>query len=119
MNFRPQSAHTGRCASRSAASRSARRCCSSRAAWRLRARPRPEDFPAGPLSVHVPLRDLHEHAEGERILRAHFAALLDGPFTRMAAELSLLQIAALAVGLIPRDLLRAIAAELAAVDAQP
>lgn len=52
-----------------------------------------------------------------RILRTHFAALLHGPFARMAAELSLLQIAAFAVGLIPRDLLQAIAAELAAVDA--
>ncbi|MFJ2133387.1 hypothetical protein ACIOMQ_21315 [Streptomyces sp. NPDC087845] len=79
--------------------------------------PRPEDFPTGPLSVHVPLRDLLAHTEGERILRTHFAALLDGPFAHMAAELSLLQIAAFAVGLIPRDLLQAIAAELAAVDA--
>ncbi|MFJ1886762.1 sulfatase [Streptomyces sp. NPDC088137] len=79
--------------------------------------PRPEDFPTGPLSVHAPLRDLLAHPEGERILRTHFAALLDGPFARMAAELSLLQIAAFAVGLIPRDLLRAIATELAAVDA--
>ncbi|MFF1260452.1 MULTISPECIES: sulfatase-like hydrolase/transferase [unclassified Streptomyces] len=76
--------------------------------------PRPEDFPPGPLSVHVPLRDLLAHTEGERILRAHFAALLDGPFARMAAELSLLQIATFAVGLVPRDLLRAIATELAA-----
>lgn len=32
----------------------------------------------------------------------------------MAAELSLLQIATFAVGLVPRDLLRAIATELAA-----
>ncbi|MWA14622.1 hypothetical protein [Streptomyces sp. BA2] len=47
------------------------------------------------------------------------SALLDGPFARMAAELCLLQIAAFAVGLIARDLLRAIATELAAVDAQP
>ncbi|MFI7099269.1 hypothetical protein ACIBK8_07905 [Streptomyces sp. NPDC050161] len=79
--------------------------------------PRPEDFPTGPLSVHTPLRDLLAHAEGERILRTHFTALLDGPFARMAGEMSLLQIAAFAVGLVPRDLLQAIAAELAAASA--
>ncbi|MFJ1615131.1 hypothetical protein ACIODT_10120 [Streptomyces sp. NPDC088251] len=55
--------------------------------------------------------------EGDRARGDRFAALLDGPFAHMAAELSLLQIAAFAVGLIPRDLLQAIAAELAAVDA--
>ena len=76
--------------------------------------PRPEEVPPRPLSLHVTQRDLLAHTEGERILRAHFAALLDGPFARMAAELSLLQIATFAVGLVPRDLLRAIATELAA-----
>ncbi|MEU9094443.1 sulfatase [Streptomyces sp. NPDC087901] len=78
--------------------------------------PRPEDYPAGPFSVHVPLRDLLTHPGATAILREHFATLLDGPFIRMAADLSLLQIAAFAVGLLPADRLTALATALAGLD---
>ncbi|MFB7214071.1 sulfatase [Streptomyces sp. NPDC056255] len=77
---------------------------------------RPEDFPTGPLSVHVPLRNLIAHPEAEAVVRAHFAALLDGPFAQRAVNLSLLQIAAIAVGLLPTDRLREIAARLSEID---
>jgi hypothetical protein len=79
--------------------------------------PRPGDFPTGPFSVHVPLRELLAHPGAAAVLREHFATLLDGPFARMAADLSLLQIAAFAVGLLPAARLQAIAAELSAAEA--
>lgn len=78
--------------------------------------PRPEDYPAGPFSVHVPLRDLLTHPGAVAVLREHIATLLDGPFTRVAADLSLLQIAAFAVGLLPTDRLTALATALAGLD---
>lgn len=75
--------------------------------------PRAEDFPTGPLSVHVPLRDLLAHPAAAKVLRRNFATLFDGPFARMAADLSLLQISAFAIGLLPPLLLHTLAAELA------
>jgi arylsulfatase A-like enzyme len=78
--------------------------------------PRAEDFPDGPLSVHVPLRDLLTRPGAEAVLRDHFAALLDGPFARIAADLSLLQISAFAVGLLPAERLRVLSDALAALD---
>ncbi|MEV5205089.1 sulfatase-like hydrolase/transferase [Streptomyces sp. NPDC053720] len=78
--------------------------------------PRPEDFPTGPLSVHTPLRKLLAHPQAEAVLRTHFAALLDGLFARAATNLSLLQIAASAIGLLSNDRLRAIATQLAGID---
>ncbi|MFF8615607.1 sulfatase [Streptomyces sp. NPDC015350] len=77
--------------------------------------PRAEDFPTGPLSVHVPLRELLTHPAAEAVVRDHFATLLDGPFARVAADLSLLQIAAFAVGLLPPERLRTLADALADV----
>ena len=77
--------------------------------------PRPEDYPTGPVSVHVPLRELLTDPATETVLRRHLAGLLDGPFVTMAAGLSLLQIAAFAVGLLPHQRLDALAADLATV----
>ncbi|MBB4981711.1 hypothetical protein [Streptomyces nymphaeiformis] len=82
----------------------------------LQPAPRPEDFPTGPLSVHVPLRDLLAHPEAAAVLRDHFAALLDGPLAQRALDLTLLQIAALAIGLLPTDRLHAIATRLASIN---
>ncbi|MEU2671503.1 sulfatase [Streptomyces sp. NPDC007164] len=79
--------------------------------------PRAADFPTGPFSVHVPLRELLAHPGAAAVLREHFATLLDGPFARMAADLSLLQISAFAVGLLPAARLHAIAAELSGAGA--
>jgi len=77
--------------------------------------PRPDDYPAGPVSVQVPLRELLANPAAEKVLRRHLAGLLDGPFATMAADLSLLQVAAFAVGLLPRPRLDALAADLAAI----
>ncbi|MEL5955691.1 sulfatase [Streptomyces sp. CLV115] len=76
--------------------------------------PRAENFPDGPFSVHAPLRELLSHPEAEAVLRRHFATLLDSPFVHAAADLSLLQIAAVAIGMLPNDLLHTVAGELAA-----
>ncbi|MFI8770489.1 hypothetical protein ACIGN6_37095 [Streptomyces sp. NPDC053792] len=67
--------------------------------------------------MHVPLCELLAHPGAAAVLREHFAGLLDGPFARTAADLSLLQIAAFAVGLLPTARLHAIAAELSEAEA--
>jgi arylsulfatase A-like enzyme len=76
---------------------------------------RREDFPAGPASVNIPIRELLADPQAMVVLRRHAPGLLDGPLTTIANDLTLLEIAAFAIGLLPSDLLRTIAADLAAV----
>lgn len=76
---------------------------------------KPADFPAGPRSVNARLDDLLSDAAAYQVLRQHIPDLLDGPLVSMAGSLSLLEIAAFAVGILPRQRLRDIADDLAAI----
>ncbi|MEV0974650.1 sulfatase-like hydrolase/transferase [Microtetraspora glauca] len=75
--------------------------------------PRRDDFPDARLSVDTPVGELIAEPAAEAVLRAHLGPLMDSPLLPEALPLSLLEIANLAYGLIARETLRAIAADLA------
>ncbi len=77
--------------------------------------PRPEDYPAGPRSVHTPIARLLADPEAEKIVRGVFGPLLDGPFAAVLTQLSLLHVAATVTGMLPRERLRSLADQLAAL----
>lgn len=62
---------------------------------------RREDYPDGPRSVHTPLRTLLDDPVSRAVVEEHVPALVSGPFGRIAAGLSPVEIAATAVGLLP------------------
>ncbi|MFI7148753.1 sulfatase [Nonomuraea sp. NPDC050022] len=74
---------------------------------------RREDYPDGPLSAHTPLRELLADPAARVLLDEHVPGLLSGPLAAMAGGLSLVEIAATAVGLLPRARLALIADALA------
>ncbi|GAA1649475.1 sulfatase [Nonomuraea maheshkhaliensis] len=63
---------------------------------------RREDYPDGPLSVHTPLRELLTDPAARALLDQRLPGLLSGPLAAMAGPLSLVEIAATAIGLLPR-----------------
>ena len=73
---------------------------------------RAEEFTC-PDGLKIPLKQLLAEEKSAAVLRRHVPDLVDGPLIGMAGDLSLLQIAAFAIGLLPRDRLHAIADELA------
>ncbi|MCP9949948.1 sulfatase [Actinomadura madurae] len=75
---------------------------------------RAEEFTC-PDGLEIPLRRLLADEESAAVLRRQVPDLVDGPLVGMAGDLTLLQIAAFAIGLLPRARLKAIAAELAAL----
>ncbi|WP_194923030.1 sulfatase-like hydrolase/transferase [Catenulispora pinisilvae] len=78
---------------------------------------KPEDFPTGPRSVHTPIRDLAADPDAERVLRdAGLGQVLDGGILKMVGDIPLLQLAALAGGLLTREILQKIADGLAALE---
>jgi arylsulfatase A-like enzyme len=78
---------------------------------------RPEDFPTGPLSVHTPIRDLVADPGAEQVLRgAGLGQVLDGGILKMVGDVPLLQLAALAGGLLTREILQRIADGLAVLE---
>ncbi|WP_221583732.1 sulfatase [Microbacterium sp. G2-8] len=74
-----------------------------------------EDFGDAGERLDVPLRDLLADDEARAVVARHAPMLVDGGFASFAVGLTLLQIAAFAVGLLPRPLLAALADELSAV----
>jgi len=74
---------------------------------------RREDYPAGPLSVHAPLRDLLADDAATALLAAAAPRLLREPLRTVAGPLSLVEVAAFAVGLLPVPLLEDLSARLA------
>ncbi|WP_433171938.1 sulfatase [Actinoallomurus sp. CA-150999] len=73
---------------------------------------RAEEF-ARPDGLEIPLRRLLADEDSAAALRRHVPDLVDGPLVGIAGHLTLLQIAAFAIGLLPRDRLHAVADELA------
>jgi hypothetical protein len=73
------------------------------------------EFPASRLSVTTPTRLLVAEPAAEAVLRKHLGALMDSPLLPEAMPFSLLEIAGLAVGVIDRETLHAIAGDLAAL----
>lgn len=77
--------------------------------------PRKDDFPDGPRSVHTSLRGLLADPAAAHVVRGYLGQLLDGPLMSMAGDMSPLEIASFAIGLLPRDRLRALSGELLAL----
>jgi hypothetical protein len=77
--------------------------------------PDPAGFPAGKYGVHDPLRTLLQDPAAAAIIRQHAPGLTTDTFATIAADISLYRAAAFAIGMLPWDTLRAIAAELAAL----
>ncbi|MEU0932539.1 sulfatase [Embleya sp. NPDC005971] len=73
----------------------------------------PADFPDGPRSVNAPMRDLFADAAAVGVLRNHgLGRLVDGSLVRMVGDLSLIQLSALAAGLLNPDVVRTVSAAL-------
>jgi arylsulfatase A-like enzyme len=89
------------------------------AQWEASRKPvaRPEEFPAGPLSVNTPLRELAADPAAAQVLRGYFGRLLDGPFLGIAGGLTPVQFAAFAIGMLPQPRLRALSEELSGLAA--
>ena len=78
--------------------------------------PNPDDYPSGRLSVHTPLKDLLTDPAARRIVDQHLPQAAGGALPQVAPGLSLLEIAAFAIGLIPLAKLRTISDDLTALD---
>lgn len=73
----------------------------------------PADFPSGPRTVNAPLRDLFADEAAVAVLRdLGLGRLIDGGLTRMIGDASLIQLSALAAGLLSADVVRAISTAL-------
>lgn len=70
------------------------------------------EFPASRLSVETPTRLLLAEPAAEAVLRKHLGALMDSPLLPEAMPFSLLEIAEMAVGVIGRETLHAVADDL-------
>lgn len=74
---------------------------------------RAADFPSARLDVTTPVRVLLADEAAMTVLRAHLGTLVDGPLPDEVLEMGLIDVAGVAVGIIPTATLRAIADELA------
>jgi hypothetical protein len=74
---------------------------------------RASDFPTSRLDVTTPISTLLAEAEAVEVLRRHLGDLVDAPLPEEVLDLGLLDIAGVAVGLIPTATLHQIADELA------
>ncbi|WP_157247118.1 sulfatase [Nonomuraea typhae] len=88
----------------------AQRDQAARAAQEL---PRPEDYPEGRLSLRTPLTALIGDPVAVEVLRRHVPGLLDSELLQFVRGTPLIDLAAMAGGVLPPDRLRAIATELA------
>jgi hypothetical protein len=69
----------------------------------------PADFPDGPRSVNTPMRELFADEEAVRVLRGvGLGGLVDGGMARMVGNLSMIQLSALAAGLLTPELVRTV-----------
>ncbi|MEU6975089.1 sulfatase [Streptomyces sp. NPDC046371] len=90
----------------------AQRAQAERAAEAL---PRPEEFPAGRLSLRTPMRTLMSDPVTSVVLRRHLPSLFDSELLQLLGPMPLIDVAAVAAGAMPRDALMAVAEELAAL----
>ncbi|MFI9560405.1 sulfatase [Nonomuraea endophytica] len=75
--------------------------------------PRPEDYPEGRLSLRTPVKALITDPVAVEILRRHVPGIVDSELLQMLGATPLIDVAAMAGGLLPPPRLRAIAEELA------
>lgn len=75
--------------------------------------PGPGDFPESRLSIRTPIRQLVDESAAAEILRRHLPAMADSEMIQALGRVSLLDLAAVATGLLPAPTLHAIADELA------
>lgn len=88
----------------------AQRANSVRAAEPL---PVPEDFPEGRLSLRSPLKVLISDPVAVEVLRTHLPGIVDSELLQLLSGTPLIDLAAMAGGMLPPDKLRSIAEELA------
>ncbi|MEU6931844.1 sulfatase [Streptomyces sp. NPDC046374] len=88
----------------------AQRAQAERAAEAL---PRPEEFPAGRVSLRTPMRTLMSDPVTSVVLRRHLPSLFDSELLQLLGPMPLIDVAAVAAGAMPRDALMAVAEELA------
>ena len=77
--------------------------------------PRPEEFPAGRVSLRTPMRTLMSDPVTSVVLRRHLPSLFDSELLQLLGPMPLIDVAAVAAGAMPRDALMAVAEELAAL----
>ncbi|MGW3566087.1 sulfatase [Streptomyces sp. NPDC000941] len=77
--------------------------------------PRPEDYPAGRFSLRTPLAALVSDPVAVEVLRTHAPTLVDTELLQMIGTTSLISIAAMSGGSFPKETLRTLAEELAAL----
>ncbi|MFC9561700.1 sulfatase [Agromyces sp. NPDC056965] len=75
-----------------------------------------DDFTGSRFSVNTPISELLAHDPARQVVRAVLGPIVDGPLPPEALELSLVQVANLAFGLVSRPALDEIAQGLAALD---
>lgn len=63
--------------------------------------PDPAKFPDGPVSVHTKLHQLVADPDAREVVQRHVPAAIDGPLAQVGWDLSLIEIASFAIGLIP------------------
>lgn len=74
--------------------------------------PDPAAYPCGPLSVHTALRVLLADDGARDVIAEHLPQAVDGPLAAIGRDLSLIQIAAFAIGLLPARILNLISDQL-------
>lgn len=78
-----------------------------------RGAPPVDEFPDSPFGVRTRVKDLLAHPPSADVLRRHCKPVAVGPFGRVCGEISLYRAATSLIGVLPWDVLRTIAAELA------
>ncbi|MFI9207861.1 sulfatase-like hydrolase/transferase [Streptomyces sp. NPDC053253] len=81
----------------------------------VEALPRPEEFPAGRVSLRTPMRTLMSDPVTSVVLRRHLPGVFDSELLQLLGPMPLIDVAAVAAGAMPRDALMAVAEELAAL----
>ncbi|MET8541971.1 sulfatase [Kitasatospora sp. NPDC004799] len=77
--------------------------------------PSPEDYPAGRLSLRTPLAALISDPVAVEVLRRHLPGIVDSEFLQFLGPTPLIDVAALAGGLLDTSALHLVAEELAAL----
>jgi arylsulfatase A-like enzyme len=77
--------------------------------------PDPSAYPSGPLSAHTPLHELLADPGARAVVTRHLPQAVTEPLASIGRDLSLIQIAAFAIGLLPIPVLTSLSDDLAAL----
>jgi arylsulfatase A-like enzyme len=78
--------------------------------------PQPADYPNGPISVHTRLSTLLADDAARAVIERHLPQARNGALAAIAPELSLIEVSAFAVGVLPQQTLRSISDDLATIE---